>query len=205
MQEINKEEWIDTITISPILAKQVLRKFLKSQSARQYTQILDEYFISQADEYDGMPEIKIVLEDWLDSIAHQPDEIRKYIDLYFKFMSKEKQHYIMNSFIESMHTTEHTQTIFMMEFLAPTFIEASKTASSHLSGFDEFLSPIDEFKLIGMTIITILGSKDEFRIIIKIENHHSITKEHITALVLDMQENSLIGSDWKVNEDEDKL
>lgn len=205
MQEINKKEWIDTITVSPILSKQVLRKFLKSQSARQYTQILDEFFISKADKYDGMPEIKMVLEDWLDYIAHKPEEIRRYIDLYFKFMSVEKQVFIMNSFIESMHTTEHTQTIFMLEFLAPSFIIASKTASQHLSDFDDFLSPIDEFKLIGMAIIAILGSKDEYRITIKIENHHSITKEHITALVIDMQENSLIDNNWRVNEDEDKL
>jgi len=205
MQEINKKEWIDSVTVSPILAKQVLRKFLKSQSARQYTQILDEFFIAQADNYDGMPEIKVVLEDWLEYASHQPLEIRKFITIYFKFMSIEKQNFIMNSFIESIHITEHTQSVFVTEFKASSFKDAANSASSVLHEFDNFLEPIDEFNLVSMEITTILGMDDEYRITIAIENHHSITKEHITALVVDMQENSVIDDQWKINEDEDKL
>lgn len=205
MQEINKKEWIDSITISPILAKQVLRKFLKAQSARQYTQILDEFFIAKADNYDGMPEIKVVLEDWLEYASHQPLDVRRYIEIYFKFMSIEKQNFIMNSFIEAIHVTEHTQSVFVTEFKAQSFRDAANSASKALDDFHHYLEPIDEFNLVSMAITTILGIEDEYRLTLSVENHHSITKEHITSLVVDMQENSVIDDHWKINEDEDKL
>lgn len=197
MEKITKEQWVDTVATTPILGKRVLRKFLQRQSARRYTQILDEFFIMFADKYDGMPEIKIVLEDWLEYVSNEEEQIRDYITEFFKFMPKEKQQRVMDEFLESIHKTHHTETILMKISFFHSFSEANNDTNLTIDKIIDFLEPIDEFE-IKKTSLYYSKINKEYTATIVIENHASITKEHINALTKDLIKYNVIDNNWKL-------
>lgn len=200
MEQISKEEWTETVTDSPILAKLVLRKYMKAQSARKYTQILDEFFILKADEYDEMPEIKVVLEDWLDYVSHDKMETKSYIEELFRFVSDPDQQKFMLSFMESLHKTEHTRSRFHHSFSATNFMDASEYSNEKFKKFFDFLEPIDEFKLLSFSLNEATNRSNLYHVNIVVENHFTITKEHINALLGNLEEDGVINGSWDISD-----
>lgn len=201
MEQIDKDNWVETVSDSPILAKLVLRKYMKAQSARRYTQILDEFFILKADNYDGMPEIKIVLEDWLDYVAHMPSEIRGYIDDLFKFVKVAEQQVFMSNFMESLHKNKYTRSTFSKNFSAASFLKASEYGIIKSKEFGVFLEPIDEFRLVSFSVNESLSATQLYFVNITLENHYTMTKEHLNALMSNLEEDKVIDGTWTVNID----
>jgi hypothetical protein len=200
MTQIDKSEWIETVTDSPILAKLVLRTYMKSQSARKYTQILDEFFILKADDYAEMPEIKVVLEDWLDHVCRLPAETEAYIEELFKYVNEADQQSIMSRFIDSLHDNQHTLSKFTHHFSAADFLDALNYASLKVKLFSDFLEPIDEFKLLKFELKEATGKSNLYLVGITVENHYTITKEHINALMVNLEEDDVIDGTWSVGD-----
>lgn len=194
---IDKDEWISSISDSPVLVKRVLRQYMKTRAARTYTQILDDFFILKADDYDGMPDIKKVLEDWLDYVSQDNTRSSNQIKLYFKFMSKDSQQQVMSQFIDSLHKEQHTRSIFTKEIDVQSMMEASEISLEYVRSFYEYFKIIDEFKLHGISLKMVPTTK-KFKLEITVENHSSITKEHINALIRDLTEQGTINEEWNV-------
>lgn len=200
MTQIDKTEWIEQVVDSPVLAKLVLRRYMKAQSARKYTQILDEFFILKADDYSEMPEIKVVLEDWLDYVSRMPTETERYINELFRFVKEPEQQAIMSRFMDSLHKTEHTRSKFTHSISANNFLDALDYANAKARLFIDFLDPIDEFKLLTFELHETTNKSNLFDISIIIENHFTITKEHITALMANLEEDGVIDGSWSVSD-----
>ena len=196
MTKIDKESWIKSISDSKSLAKQVLRMYMKSQSARKYTQILDEYFISHADKYDKMPDIKKVLEDWLEVASSNPQSIKDHVEDFLRYMPKEKQQTIMSRFLDSIYDNNHTKTIISTIFESDSLATAIEETAKKAKVLEEFIEPIDEFVLSSSRTVFLRSGSNKYKFSLIIENHTSVTKEHIKELIKDMIENDIIEESW---------
>lgn len=196
MDKIDKDSWIESIVDSKSVSKQILRRYMKSQSARRYTQILDEYFISNADLYDGMPDIKKVLEDWLEAVSADKESTKKYIDEFLKYMTEEKRQKLMSSFLDDIYNNSHTKTRIEKDVSDVDILRAIDISRDGADDIHRYLDPLDEFALISVSIVSNINKKRGHTIIYEIENHASVTKEHIVDLLNDMVGENLIEGDW---------
>jgi hypothetical protein len=196
MKTIDRDKWIESIIDSKSVSKQILRRYMKSQSARRYTQILDEYFISNADLYDGMPEIKKVLEDWLNFVSSDRESTKKYVNEFLRLMTEEKRQKLMSSFLDDIHNSSHTKTRIEEVVEDRSILTAMGVSVTRAEELTNYLDPLDEFTLISVSVISDINVSDSYTIIYEIENHASVTKEHIIELLSGMVADKIINEDW---------
>lgn len=193
---MKEDQWVSMILDSPVLSKKILRIFMKSQSARNYTQVLDDYFIEYAGRYSDNPDVKKVLEDWLEVVSTNPKKTKGYITDLFRYKTTEQKQKIINGFMGSMHSVSHRLTELNQTRSCESVLKANEYILESVIMLQEYLEPIDEYNLIEYRVT--MNEKGVFDFTLILESLSSITKEHLKSLIDDLYNDSIIDSSYKI-------